>query len=190
MPIRKRIPTILIVCEGKKTEKIYFENFKKRGKGLIVKIAKNEKTNPVGIVEHAKTLITTEYNIDARFGDQVWCVFDADSNTDQEIQKAKKLAGKNINVCLSNPSFEIWYLLHFEYLEHPINNPDLIKRLNQFISGYEKNKCCYRQILDNQGRAIDYAKQLSSFHLNQGRELHCQQSNPLTEVYKLIEIIK
>ncbi|WP_278319566.1 RloB family protein [Clostridium tepidiprofundi] len=81
-------------------------------------------------------------------GDRVWCVFDVDINYNtnraiqskiEEIQKAKKIADKNkIKLGISNPCFELWYLLHFEYTTANFKNYDAVKkRLSRYIDNCE-----------------------------------------------------
>jgi len=58
-------------------------------------------------------------------GDSVWVVADGDVNynnpdpitaKDSLLSKARKMAdAKGIQIALSNPCFEFWYLLHFQY---------------------------------------------------------------------------
>lgn len=53
-----------------------------------------------------------------------------------------KLARQNnISVFLSNPCFEIWYLLHFRYSTKLYgSNEEVIKELGSYISDYSKVK--------------------------------------------------
>ncbi|MEY8379328.1 RloB family protein [Lachnospiraceae bacterium 56-18] len=47
-------------------------------------------------------------------GDMIWCVFDRDENSDGSLQKAKQTAMREgYRLAYSNPSFELWFLLHF-----------------------------------------------------------------------------
>lgn len=44
----------------------------------------------------------------------IWCVFDRDENSDTALQKAKQAAMKQgYRLAYSDPSFELWFLLHF-----------------------------------------------------------------------------
>lgn len=55
---------------------------------------------------------TNPYYPDER--DVIWCVFDRDENSDAALQKAKQVAMKEgYRLAYSNPSFELWFLLHF-----------------------------------------------------------------------------
>lgn len=47
-------------------------------------------------------------------GDSIWCVFDRDDNSNEVLLRAKQSATKEgYRLAYSNPSFELWFLLHF-----------------------------------------------------------------------------
>ncbi len=103
--IRQRF---LIVCEGKKTEPQYFQKF--RGPFSILDI-RGTGCNTVSLVEHA-----IKCSSEDRY-DQIWCVFDRDSFSSDIFNRALLLARQNnFFVAYSNEAFELWYILHFEYL--------------------------------------------------------------------------
>ncbi len=196
MPRRVKNKIIFIFCEGKenKTERYYFEQLRQNKRLSNYKIKVKHKTghsDPEGLVKYAKSLVLTK-EIDFRLGDLAWCVFDMDNNTQKQLDKAKKAAGKNIGLFLSNPSFEIWYLLHFELYKDKLNNDDLINRLRNpnNIPNYEKNKCYYNHVLNNQPYAINNAKALEAMHIENGIDLFNLNSNPSTQIYKIIEEIE
>jgi hypothetical protein len=48
-----------------------------------------------------------------RAHDQIWCVFDRDEHP--KFDEAVALAGRHgINLAMSNPCLELWFILHFE----------------------------------------------------------------------------
>jgi hypothetical protein len=109
----------LIVCEGTQTEPNYFRSF--RVPKVVIDI-EGLGRNPTQIVEYA---------IDRRSEDdfdQVWCVFDRDSFPVSDITKAVALAKKNnIQIAYSNEAFELWYILHFQFLNAAIPRSDYSK---------------------------------------------------------------
>lgn len=106
-------PRILITCEGKNTEKDYFDHFKLPSLRLEV----------IGVGDNTISLVNRTIKIrdekPTDFYDEVWCVFDADPKPDnpqqlQNFNKAIWLAEKNnIKVAYSHQAFEYWLLLHF-----------------------------------------------------------------------------
>jgi len=98
----------LIVCEGAKTEPQYFERF--RVPGLVVKV-EGVGMNTLSLVEEAVKLREEDDY------DQVWCVFDKDDFSIDQFENAIHCAKENgMYVAYSNQAFELWYVLHFEYL--------------------------------------------------------------------------
>lgn len=183
---RRPYQILVIVCEGQKTERNYFNNYRGQKNGLRIKTPNSRVTDPINLVKFAKGQLK---GLDIGEGDQVWCVFDTDHHTTQEIQQAKRLAGEDINICLSNPSFELWYLLHFLYYDSRISNHDLIHKLRDHIPGYSKNENYFSQLLEKRQDAINHAKRLNQLHERNHVELLSTNSNPSTQVFKLVEYI-
>ncbi|QLH74254.1 MAG: RloB domain-containing protein [Methanomassiliicoccales archaeon] len=104
---RKRIA---IICEGNRTEKKYFEGFRKEYRiSIIVKPSKDR--TPRGMIASAEKMIK-ELDFDLQGGDEVWCVFDVDNNSEEDIIDAV-CSKVPVHCAISNPCFEIWFLLHF-----------------------------------------------------------------------------
>lgn len=187
IPIRR---VIVIVCEGEKTERIYFKQFRIRGSEVEVRVPSVGETDPVGLVESAikqKDLIA----YDPSRGDEIWCVYDCDEHTDQELKKALKLASKNsVNIAFSNPAFELWYLLHYGYYSDEMSRGLAYERLRRHIPNYDKN-VRINEILDPRvGQALGNAQRLKEYHLGQGHQLNLREANPLTDVDRLVQLLR
>ena len=91
----------------------------------------------------------------------------------------------DFKVAYSNEAFELWYILHFEYLTAGINRDKYKEKLTQYLGKeYKKNSSeMYNVLLKHQGVAIRNAKKLCQFH---GNSIPAD-SNPLTTVYMLVE---
>jgi len=185
--VRRECKVFVIVCEGE-TEKIYFNNYRKRKCNLIIRIPNNMKTDPLNLVKFAKSQIR-RFDLDLENGDKIWCIFDADKNTNNQILKAIKDAGKDIQIIMSNPSFELWYFLHFSYIDNKIDNKTLIRLLNKDIPNYKKKMDYFNLLVDKRNNAIKNAKKLNEFHKKSGVELNSSLSNPSTQIYKIVENI-
>ena len=71
--------------------------------------------------------------------DRVWVVFDKDDFND--FNEAIALAGrKGYGAAWSNEAFELWYLLHFIYLDAAISRADYITILEENIRRLEEYK--------------------------------------------------
>lgn len=172
------LPTILIVTEGMKTEPNYFNAFPVSS--LTVRVVGCGRVTS-SLVDEAERL---NEQIDA---DITWCVFDYDDI--QDFDKAVKAAkNKGFKVAHSVESFELWYLLHFNYLDAQLKRDEFCKRLSTHIGvEYEKNsRQMYAQLLDRQAYAIKSAKRLEKHHDDLGIN-QISRRNPSTHVYRLVE---
>ena len=79
----KEASKIYIVCEGKETEKGYFEFFEGLSSNLkLIIIPPEEGTDPLKLMELAKKLLLSEtgrFTLDYRQHDQVWFAIDTDT---------------------------------------------------------------------------------------------------------------
>jgi hypothetical protein len=177
--VRATRKTILIVCEGARTEPFYFESFRLSKKVVSIK---GVGKNTLSIVEDAVTL-----NKQTEF-DETWCVFDRDSFPPARVSAAFALAKQHkYKIAFSNESFELWYLLHFCYMDAKITRKQYCGKLTEYLGfKYEKN-CPKVQavLLEKQGEAIKRARKLEKNHIfSPGQEHACK---PTTSVYKLVE---
>lgn len=173
---REPLERFLIVCEGEKTEPNYFRSFRVPREVIDVR---GLGDNTVRIVERAVELMAEEHY------DQVWCVFDRDSFPAQNFNAAFELARQHgIKVAYSNESFELWYVLHFEYLNSGIHRADYITKLHRLLGHrYEKNSdTIYEELEERQPVAIRNATRLLELYTPQRPE----RDNPSTKVHELV----
>lgn len=135
-----------------------------------------------------------EKDISTKHGDKIFCVFDSDVNQskqDRIFQAYRKAKRKGIELIMSVPSFELWYLLHYKKTTHCFSsNKELENELKKFITNYEKNKNVFPVIIDNINKAIAHSKFLKKHHhLELENPILDMKLNPSTDVYKVIEYI-
>lgn len=189
---RKKI--LLIGAEGNnKTEKIYFSHFNRMpGNDYVIRFSTGNNTDPEGIVDNTIDTVRKE-ELNFKDGDLAFCVFD----TDTEDTKQKQIDGaivkaskKNIDVILSNPCFEIWFLQHFGYSTKEYkSNGEVLRTLERFIPEYEKNSDPFAILNPLMAEAIRNSKKLEKYHDDLGRKRKSVDRNPSTEAYKIIEKI-
>lgn len=190
---RKRKVFIVISSEGKnKTEKLYFK--KLNSDKIKVHFSKGSATHPEGMVSELLREIK-EIDFQPTLGDKAYCVFDSDFDEckNEQIAKAEKRAKtKDIDVIVSSPCFEIWYLCHFICsTKQYTSNEEVIKELEKYIPGYTKSKeGLYEVLFPMQDKAIGYAKELEAYNIQNDRKKHSVEFMPSTEVYKIIEYTK
>ena len=191
---RKSKRVILVAYEGSnKTEKNYFSNFANREKEFVIKIVPGNETDPVNLMKQTIQK-SKELTLDLSNDDKAYCIFDADTKIEKNIQiiNAINLAKKyNIIPIVSTPCIELWFLLHYEYTTSSIDSNEVIKRLRKYYPKYEKNCNIYPVIKNKIDIAINNSFKLEEYHLKNNRKLGLVETNPYTEVYKIVkELIK
>jgi hypothetical protein len=168
----------LIVCEGEKTEPNYFKSFRVPKKVVDVH---GLGENPRKLVKSAKELKDQDGDYD-----QIWLVFDRDSWTPQDFNSAISSAkSAGFKVAYSNEAFELWYILHFEYLNTPTSRQDYGAKLTKLLGRkYEKNsENMYDLLFERQTIAIKNAVKL----LQEYGHHNPEQDNPATTVHLLVQ---
>ncbi|MEN9934106.1 MAG: hypothetical protein RLZZ387_685 [Chloroflexota bacterium] len=166
----------LIVCEGEETETNYFRAF--QVPGLVVR----------GVARQADRLIEEAVELARRSEyDQVWCVFDQDDCSGEQVQTAYNLARRHgYKIAFSNQAFELWYLLHFHYFNTSLTRRHYVDRLSQLLGRpYSKNtETIYAELISRQPEAIRNAARLSGIYNAQMPPHDC---DPSTTVHLLVE---
>ena len=186
---RKRRPVVYIVCEGSATEKNYFSRFRTRNSLIEIKPLASKHTAAKMLVLGAKNLIKHDpyYPED---GDLIWCVFDCDSNSNEDLHDAERIAKEcGYHIAFSNPCFELWYLLHFidqgAYLK---DSSAVISKLDMDgrLKGYSKSKDYYDILKPLRQHAVKRAQILIEKNTQAGQPLLRRDSNPHTSVVSLV----
>jgi RloB-like protein len=187
-PPRRRI---LIVCEGEKTERGYFEAFQRdaRNPRVSVEIA-NQTGEPLHVVRSAIKLKEQDEQRARRerdenlAWDEVWGVFDVDEHP--RLGDAKVLAKKNgVRLAISNPCFELWALLHFQDQRAFIDRRRLIDQIKRHLPGYDKG-LDYAKLRPGYEDARERARVLS----REATRAADPDRNPTTGVPALTESIR
>ena len=182
---------MLIVCEGTKTEKYYFENARQvygvhRGQ-TVVEVESGEGSNPKNIVETARKLKAKAEKEGNAFS-SVYCAFDRDEHAhyQESIERAEKLKMRTIK---SVPCFEYWILLHFRNHTAPYARTGnrspcacCLRDVEQEWADYSKGrKQVYSELQDRLADARQRAEQRLAAALADGSD------NPSTEVHLLLD---
>jgi hypothetical protein len=119
--------------------------------------------------------------------DEIWCVFDEDSdpNLNAAIVKAE---ASGIRLAVSSPCIELWFILHFEDRSAYIDRRAAQSRARELLG-------CEKALSDNAlgvlGDRHDDAKvramALDAKHSGDGSPV---RSNPSSEVWKLVDRIR
>lgn len=129
---------ILIICEGQKTEPLYFEEIKqfRRLQTANVKVTQGEYgTSPLQIVKFAE-----DECLRTKKWEDVYCVFDRDEHQhfNNALQRVNALNNKYKNefkqsikftAIPSIPCFELWLLLHFITVAQESHRDEIVSML-------------------------------------------------------------
>jgi hypothetical protein len=187
---------IHIVCEGRNTEPVYFEQCASYyGNGLVKVIPIPGAGAPITIVQKAKQLkeeLTAKRKKSQNSFDhcfRVWAVFDRDEHHHIEAAIAQSLEN-GIDIGFSNPCFELWPLLHLV----PYGNQDgrhaVQKRLNSEMPGYDHDTKAivdFDMIKDSFSVALDRAKALNAAREAENCTLGCPSTNVGELVLKIVQ---
>jgi len=113
---------IIIYCEGKKREDLYFNYFAEISSKIRLEIeppSQHDNTSPIGLYDKAVSqIIKSDENINPKYeltnADEVWFVIDTD-DWGSKINDLRKncINHNNWLVAQSNPCFEVWLFYHF-----------------------------------------------------------------------------
>jgi len=212
------VPDIIIACEDSVSSPTYFRMIVNNliEKRIITQdsfvIAPHKHTNPIGVLEDLKNY--KKEGKSYKDFDHKWIVIDRDSprvnggghskeDFNNALKNAKsKKSNLNIEVAYANDSFELWYLLHFEYRNTALSRDEIvtqvIKRLKEKdphkfsqltkdnIKQENYTKHIFKTLQPLQNIAIKNAKKLLEFY---GENHNPENDNPSTRVHLLVEIL-
>jgi hypothetical protein len=192
---RKRI---LIVCEGEKTEPIYF-NYLKRilrlSSAEICIIGKDCGSDPNSVVGCAIERIQNSKDP----YDEAWCLIDTEVPPRLNLNDAYNRATlsykpprgiqTNLRIILSNPCFEFWYILHFNRTSQTFtSNKKVYSLLKQYIPGYSKSD---KNVPERVYEKTKDAVRNSELVLRQQHQdcTNLRNCNPSTHVHKVVQYL-
>lgn len=187
-PTRDPLPFILVVCEGKVTERQYINGFKIAHGVTTVRLdVRSPGGDPLALVERAIELRDASLGEAKRSRDenlaydQAWCVMDVDEHP--RLNEARVLAARSgIELAVSNPCFELWLLLHFADQTGHLSCNAAIASLRRHLSSYDKH-LRFSDLADGYEDAVRRANALGKNQAAAGR-------NPSTSVHDLMECIR
>lgn len=190
---RRERKLLLIAVERRKnkTETNYFNQFNRVQKEYRINFIPCNETDPVHLAEKTEEAWNAE-GCDAKFGDRAYCVFDTDIDIgkQREIDEAIRLSEHgHFEVILSNPCFEVWFILHFGYTTKLFcSNTEVIKELQKNMPEYTKNTDVFEDILPHCKDAVRNVKRLEEYHMNNNNRRGMKR-NPSSEVYRIVKLL-
>ena len=185
--------SVLIVCEDSKASPDYFEKLCKTlrlGTVNVEVCGKECGSAPISVVNYAKEKkqsVKTSTRIDKY--DEIFCVVDVDDHI--SLGDAVQTARDNgIDLIISNPCFEYWYILHFEKTSSSYNDrPQLYRSLEAHLERpYSKSGCDFFDVIYPLTQtAITNSEEVLCAHWHDEPDL--RKCNPSTHVHRVVGCI-
>lgn len=190
---RLPFPRVLIVCEGEKTEPLYFDDIRKQNRvpTAHIKVLHADGTQPRQVVDFAEATFraSKEY-------DWVFAVFDRDDHATyiDALNRAEALDntlknddGKKARFVAvpSVPCFELWILLHYADIQAFFHRAEIINRVGQHIAGYDKGmEAVYATTEPSLMVAVERATRLQQrFNARPG-------TDPFTRAHEVVQLLR
>jgi len=183
--------SLLVFTEGLKTEPIYLNHWHRVYREQVIVIIDGFHGAPLQLVEKAAERRSADLREERRgrggaYNDY-WCVFDIDEHP--HVERALKLAEESgINVAISNPCIELWFLLHFQD-QHAVIDRGTAQRQARDLLGFDKVPTS-AGLAKLQGRYEEARRRAR--HLDKKHELDgsLPGSNPSSGAWCLIDKIR
>lgn len=187
--------SILIVCEGTKTEPKYFEALAEKQRGVLVYDidvqVKGIGRGTMSVVEKAIDLKNKNQY------DRVWAVFDKDEFSARDFNEAiEKGESNGVEVAWSNEAFELWFLYHFHNVTTGVPRGCYEDKISAAVNASRKYKLKktykYRKNApDNYETVTRYGSQDQAIKYAEKQHLAYKDTcyaehNPCTTVYRLV----
>jgi hypothetical protein len=181
-------PRILIMCEGEKTEPVYFRYWKQETRNNMVSIEiVGVGAAPITLVQRAAARKRASEDAARRSGDsfekldEVWCVFDRDDHL-RWRDAIRQAQANGIHLAFSNPSFELWLLLHCQDQRAHAEREVVQRRFKRYFPRYGKEPPC-ADLRPLYAEALRRARELDRWQTSR----ECKGLNPWTGVHVLTE---
>jgi hypothetical protein len=161
-------PTFFVFCEGE-SEDAYVSLLKSHFRvpiEIITKVAGNRITH--------KYITNTIRSLPSDPKDKIFLLYDIDAP--EMLEKLHSI--KKVIFLLSNPCFELWYILHYTNHNAEISTKQCIEKFEKQCKDYKKGAICSKlraKLTEDMGKAVARAKKLTLYN------------NPSTSVYFLLE---
>lgn len=187
---------IYIFTEGD-TEEIYLQHYENKKKGIEIISVDPKHTDAIGIVKFAKNFIDKN-DIDVELGDKCYCVFDSDPQSNPNINEAFSLVRgynhKGLECIFSNPSFEIWFILHYRKAPYGKNADEIKKMVKELVKDiepeYKETTDIFNILIDKRERALKESIRLHNEQRQVHKSVFSHECNPYTNMFEFVNYLK
>lgn len=175
--------------EGEATEEQYLTHYHRLHRRQVNVEIDPYRGAPLQMVQRAakvKKKNERQAKRQGRAHDEVWCVFDVDQHAN--LPQAIALANAHgINLAISNPCLELWFLLHFQDQTAYINSRDVQGLVEEQLRCGKRLDPAALQILEaNFAAAKGRAQRLEAKHKGDDTP---HPGNPSSDAWKIIDSI-
>lgn len=192
--VRKPRKTLLIFCEGERTEPEYLGALKRQPAVRdVAAVDRRVETGRGGAVP--RTLVSMA--VDARTRamdeeaeiDEFWCVFDVEWPANHPgLKEAIEQARRNdIHLAVSNPCFELWLILHFQDRNAWLDN-DEARRLRRKLDASDDKGLDAAKYMPLTSAAARRAEVLEKRHRQNSTDF--PNDNPSSGMHRLLATIE
>lgn len=212
---KNKVPDVIIACEDKVSAPTYFKMIVSKliEEKIITQdsfvIVNHKHCNPLGVLSDLKKHTSNNGKTYKDF-EYKWIVIDRDiervnggGHDKEDFNNAMKDAKQlRIDIAYANDSFELWYLLHFDYRTTAILRDEILEKVIEKLKAKNQHKFVnldsdnikeanytkhiFNELLELQDRAIKNAKKLLESH---GTEHNPEADNPSTTIHRLVELL-
>ncbi len=177
----------MVFCEGEASEPDYL-NALKRLPGVRSNTSISIEIDPGQGVPLTLVKRATERSSDDEV-DECWCVFDVEwPQNHPNLDLAIRLAtDRGIHLAISNPCFELWLILHFEYQTAFVNSSDA-ERKSRRLDGRAGKRIDGSQYMKRRHVAAERAASLTKRHAQ--NQSTFPDDNPSSTMYQLLAAIE
>jgi hypothetical protein len=189
---RPELRTFLVFCEGDKIEPDYLKGLKslpevRRNAAVSIEIDTDHGV-PLRLVKLAADRKIRDAQRGSSVVDEYWCVFDVEwPENHPDLDQTVNLARKNdIRLAISNPCFEIWLLLHFEYYTR-WTDTNAAERASRRLDGRTGKRIDASVYLPHRAVAVRHAAKLAALHEKNGTRF--PHDNPSSTMFAFLDAL-
>lgn len=199
-PLKRRVgtrrprKTLLVFCEGERTEPEYLDALKRQSAvrdvaAVDLRVETGHRGSvPRALVSMAAAARSKALDEEAEI-DEFWCVFDVEwPQNHPGLSEAIEQAGQNnIHLAVSNPCFELWLILHFQDQGAWLDNT-AARRVRRSLDGASDKGLDGARYMPLVGDAARRAAQLDKRHQRDGASF--PNDNPSSGMHRLLASVE
>lgn len=169
-PTLSLLPKIIVACEDSKSSRFYLKKIQQVHQLTSVDfiILDHRGTDPKTVVGQVAERIRSERKQEAWVADkdEGWAIFDGDEHQQTEGERenwnaaTQQANALGIQLGITNPSVEFWYLLHFQQQGVPLSRQKALDALKRHYPKYDKSLSMYEDLKDKTDIAVQRAQSL------------------------------